>query len=1239
MSLLSRQAPSRFDSHNRYSGRDYSAKVDSLVVSSCYVPPAAVVVDVSPYNLTPSNASDVMVIVAPAIINLPVLLPTDRKNFTIRDNNSGVGGASPISIVPPPGVEIDSLGAGVPLLINILNGGYTLTYRASHWYTTAVAPAIINSLTLPAPLTSIAGLSTSGNELIYTITTNTYSTSPLTMLGRTLLGNTTQGGMQSTLGVTPGSTVQEQNALLQGLANRNPVGADKIFYSTGVNTFAEQTIAPFGRSLLAESSAATTRTTIGAVQKAPSSTDTALTRWSGVAGDALLNSGILVDNSDNLTLPGAANLVLGTGNLAGITQSERAQLQNINSVTISNTQWGYLGALDQPLTTSSTPTFNGLNAGSQKITSLAAPVAGTDATNKTYVDNAVATGTAPLQSVDYATSAFLPNAPSYNTGPPATLTSGAGGGTSLLIDGYMIVPADIGKRVLVKDQGTVAHNGVYTIIADGSGIAWQLQRASDFSSLTPPPFIAGTSVFVNIGGGGTVNSGTTWALQTTVTTVGADPVSWIQVGGVQNFTAGTGISAAQLGGAVIQVEKTAAFTLSGNALELANVSVPYGGTGQTSLALGNVLIGQGTGAVDTSKAAPGGAFVGTSDTQGLTNKTITDPSNTTRATQLATAGADVVLTGGSAPGGAGYVLASTGATAAGWVMPTGVDPARAIRVYQGAPNVYPNYSTLTNAIVKGDSNGSANGVNGDNTWTTSASNYMTILIYPGTYIESNPIVMPKYTVIRGMASTAAVVLQSNNATANFFQASVGSQWFDIEVQGAAGTGNTLGTAFLNSGVIAPTPKITNCVVRNYYWGWECVGTGSAETAVMLCHSCTALVGIPGFVMDRAFGVTAGGILESHITNATGFFAGTINIGYFCDNSIGVHYSASVSYCNTAYRVQNNGDQRITGGNAGLVQNFGFDVGPLGTGRFSNVFIQDDTATNPVYANQLHFRGDPTLKLAQTNGIIINASLVSIPINAPVIGTTLDINPYEPTQRVLGEFSVGFPGRGYESIFGKGDSHTLGMTVFFFDNSATAYTNVTNLVKVPDGVNQLTLFPDLTATGVNDAIYIGGSIETFPGLKIDTTTTPLPSGGNVNLTDPPSYAWKWEYWDGAAWIEFRICTTLSTPPYMPFGRDSFLLGETHVRFSPINKPSDPFDGPGITYLPVQSSTPWVKSTGVKHNDWTQRIVNGVNSYWVRLRLTNPSGLTRSPVIDRIKLHTNRIEIDPDGYLEFLATRVR
>jgi hypothetical protein len=52
--------------------------------------------------------------------------------------------------------------------------------------------------------------------------------------------------------------------------------------------------------------------------------------------------------------------------------------------------------------------------------------------------------------------------------------------------------------------------------------------------------------------------------------------------------------------------------------------VANGGTGVATLGSGNVLVGAGTSAVTSTKAAPSGAFVGDTDTQTQTNKTLSD---------------------------------------------------------------------------------------------------------------------------------------------------------------------------------------------------------------------------------------------------------------------------------------------------------------------------------------------------------------------------------------------------------------------------------------------------------------------------------------------------------------------------------------------------------------------------------------------------------------------------------------
>lgn len=68
---------------------------------------------------------------------------------------------------------------------------------------------------------------------------------------------------------------------------------------------------------------------------------------------------VLEDNTATLTNKTIA--ISQVTELSNLTAAEGAQLENINSVTISNAQWGYVGNLDQGLTTTSDVAFNSLD--------------------------------------------------------------------------------------------------------------------------------------------------------------------------------------------------------------------------------------------------------------------------------------------------------------------------------------------------------------------------------------------------------------------------------------------------------------------------------------------------------------------------------------------------------------------------------------------------------------------------------------------------------------------------------------------------------------------------------------------------------------------------------------------------------------------------------------------------------------------------------------------------------------
>ena len=49
------------------------------------------------------------------------------------------------------------------------------------------------------------------------------------------------------------------------------------------------------------------------------STDNAVARWDGTGGNLLQNSGVIIDDSDNVTVPGVLSISLGTLDLPGVT--------------------------------------------------------------------------------------------------------------------------------------------------------------------------------------------------------------------------------------------------------------------------------------------------------------------------------------------------------------------------------------------------------------------------------------------------------------------------------------------------------------------------------------------------------------------------------------------------------------------------------------------------------------------------------------------------------------------------------------------------------------------------------------------------------------------------------------------------------------------------------------------------------------------------------------------------------
>jgi len=164
--------------------------------------------------------------------------------------------------------------------------------------------------------------------------------------------------------------------------------------------------------------------------------------------------------------------------------------------------------------------LEGNTAINHKLTSVSLPTEAKDAANKEYVDSKV-NGLSWKNPVLAATTANL-----SVTAAGEELESTAN--EELEIDGQK---PGVGKRVLVWKQTESKNNGIYEVVATGSGAAkYKLKRTADANTTVE---LQDAAVFAEKG---TANEGLEFVQTATVTTVGTTAQTWV------NFQSGLSVT-------------------------------------------------------------------------------------------------------------------------------------------------------------------------------------------------------------------------------------------------------------------------------------------------------------------------------------------------------------------------------------------------------------------------------------------------------------------------------------------------------------------------------------------------------------------------------------------------------------------------------------------------------------------------------------------------------------------------
>lgn len=497
---------------------------------------------------------------------------------------------------------------------------------------------------------------------------------------------------------------------------------------------------------------------------------------------------------------------------------------------------------------------------------------------------------------------------------------------------------------------------------------------------------------------------------------------------------------------------------------------------------------------------------------------------------------------------------------------------------------------------KTDFNSIKSAIDYASTLNPSASNGVLILVSPGVYTESDTINLPSWVVLKGEGQAETTLIESSATSILFNMPPEGI----VKIEGFKIVGSANETLFYNNTSNTSTLVGNKLVIKNGGTTFDFNGGRLSLFDITLVGNISQFVHGDNDAFIELKSVQDA-LPTTHIDN----IATILGTSYLT-----VLNCSFMSYLNgggttTGITASENSRLTLVGFRINVVTDFGVQLSDNAELHGANIRLP----TSPN--GSLNLRDD-TNKINLT-AAILHSDYINLPANLSKsnIIQYMDIKPNDEGTKILGEFVVGTPQYGRESVFGRGDSFSNGMLVSTWDETS-GFIDISDAVR-EYGDGQSYTIPPLSASPTSGivSLYISCDVQDqedylkFHGLK----TNILSVANTLSGEKPPLIT---AYMDNTinGTTSFSTMSTKSNAPYHAYADKIFeRVQSDQNRFGPM--------------------TTWLKS---------DPRGEGINRFWVKFNFVdNPdlTGTTIMPEFDQFKLHTSRYEINEEGFVEYFG----